>query len=215
MLSGLLITLNVLVCVALIAVVLLQRSEGGAFGMGGGPTGLITARGAGDLLTRTTWVLFTLFLALSLGLTLLGAHDRGASSVFEKLKGQKLNPMAVVTPQVPTTPTAPLPGTPSAPLPAAPIMSAPPAAPPAAPEQAVVAKPEAAKPVVKPAAAKAVAAKHSATPPAQKATTPAAPAANDTAHAAPAKSDATPPPAAPPADSSPKPDASSGSPAPQ
>ena len=80
MLSGLLITLNILVCVSLIGVVLLQRSEGGAFGMGGGPTGLITTRGAGDLLTRTTWILFALFLALSMGLTLLGAHDRSASA---------------------------------------------------------------------------------------------------------------------------------------
>ena len=69
MLSGLLITFDILVCIALVAIVLLQRSEGGAFGMGGGPTGLITTRGAGDLLTRTTWVLFSLFLVLSVGLT--------------------------------------------------------------------------------------------------------------------------------------------------
>jgi len=106
MLSGLLIIIDILVCVALIAVVLLQRSEGGAFGMGGGPTGLITARGAGDLLTRTTWVLFGLFLALSLGLTLLGAHDRGASSVLEKLKMQTANVNALN--QAPVNAPAPL-----------------------------------------------------------------------------------------------------------
>jgi len=94
MLSGLLITLNILVCISLIGVVLLQRSEGGAFGMGGGPTGLITTRGAGDLLTRTTWILFGLFLALSLGLTLLGAHDRQSSSLIAKLKLQNPSPTA-------------------------------------------------------------------------------------------------------------------------
>jgi len=139
MLSGLLITLNILVCIALIGVVLLQRSEGGAFGMGGGPTGLITARGAGDLLTRTTWVLFTLFMALSLSLTLLGAHDRGASSLVKGLNGQKLNPMAVAPP---STPAPPLPGAPAqAGGPAAPILGAPlapPSAPPVVPKAPAV-----------------------------------------------------------------------------
>jgi preprotein translocase subunit SecG len=95
MLTALLIVLNVLVCIGLIGVVLLQRSEGGAFGMGGGPTGLITARGAGDLLTRTTWILFSLFLVLSLALTLLGAHDRATSSMLDKLKLQKADPNAI------------------------------------------------------------------------------------------------------------------------
>jgi preprotein translocase subunit SecG len=120
MLSGLLITLNILVCIALIGVVLLQRSEGGAFGVGGGPTGLITTRGAGDLLTRTTWVLFVLFLSLSLGLTLLGAHDRATSSVIERLKLQQANPN-LLNQQKPQT--APLP---AAPLPAGPVSEAPP-----------------------------------------------------------------------------------------
>src|SRR5271169_3388014 len=109
MLSGLLITLNVLVCIALIGVVLLQRSEGGAFGMGGGPTGLITARGAGDLLTRTTWVLFCLFLGFSLSLTLLSAHDRASSSVIERLKLQQANPNALNQPR----PEAPASGAPN------------------------------------------------------------------------------------------------------
>jgi preprotein translocase subunit SecG len=111
MLSGLLITLDILVCVALISVVLLQRSEGGAgLGGGGGPTSLITARGAGDLLTRTTWILFGLFLALSIGLTVLGTHDRASSSVLERLKLQQANPNALSQPVAPppTTPGAPL-----------------------------------------------------------------------------------------------------------
>ena len=108
MLSGLLITIDILVCIALIAIVLMQRSEGGAFGMGGGPTGLITARGAGDLLTRTTWILFGLFLALSLGLTLLGAHDRATSSVLQKLKLQTANPAQLSQPAPVTNSALPL-----------------------------------------------------------------------------------------------------------
>jgi preprotein translocase subunit SecG len=137
MLSGLLITLDILVCIALVAIVLLQRSEGGAFGMGGGPTGLVTARGAGDLLTRTTWVLFGAFLALSVGLTLLGAHDRATSSVVERLKLQQANPNALSQPIAPAAPlsapaptTAPVPGQ-SAPLMAPPPQTAPSAAAPA------------------------------------------------------------------------------------
>ena len=115
MLSLLLIILDIMVGIGIVGVVLMQRSEGGAFGMGGGPTGLITTRGAGDLLTRTTWVLFGLFLALSLGLTLLGAHDRATSSVLQQLKGQIANPNALSQPTAPAPSAAnslPAPGSP-------------------------------------------------------------------------------------------------------
>lgn len=95
MLLGLLLSLNILVCLALIAVVLLQRSEGGALGGGGSPTGLITTRGAGDLLTRTTWVLFSLFLTLSLALTLLGGRERSSQAILNRLKLQSINPDAL------------------------------------------------------------------------------------------------------------------------
>ncbi|HEX7758775.1 MAG TPA: preprotein translocase subunit SecG, partial [Caulobacteraceae bacterium] len=109
MLYGLLLTLNALVCAALVFVVLMQRSEGGALGSGGGPTGLITTRGAGDLLTRTTWILFAIFLSLSLALTLIGAHDRSSQAILNRLKGQTVNPAAFATPApVSTTPSAPI-----------------------------------------------------------------------------------------------------------
>ncbi len=169
MLTGLLITLNILVCIALVGVVLMQRSEGGAFGTGGSPTGLITARGAGDLLTRTTWILFGVFLALSLALTLLGAHDRATSSIVEKLKLQTANPNALVHKTPPTqgapqpAPQTPAPSAFSAPLPQnAPGAFAPPAPQPsapglraqtgAAPGHAAAARAKA-KPEAKPAAA--------------------------------------------------------------
>ncbi len=95
MLNGLLLTLNILVCLALIAVVLLQRSEGGALGGGGNPTGLITTRGAGDLLTRLTWILFATFLTLSLALTLLGGRERSSQAILNRLKLQSVNPNAL------------------------------------------------------------------------------------------------------------------------
>ncbi len=112
MLNGLLLTLNILVCLALIAVVLLQRSEGGALGGGGSPTGLITTRGAGDLLTRTTWILFAAFLTISLALTLLGGRERSSQAILNRLKLQSINPNALPAPGArPTGPanTAPPP----------------------------------------------------------------------------------------------------------
>ena len=107
MLLGILLTIHVIVCIALIAVVLLQRSEGGALGMGGGNTGFMTARGAGDLLTRTTWILGGVFFVLSLTLTILAGQERGASSVVDRIKVQGLDPNQLNQPAQPAAPTAP------------------------------------------------------------------------------------------------------------
>lgn len=92
---GLLLTLHIIVSVCLAAVVLVQRSEGGALGMGGGPTGLMTARGAGDLLTRLTWGLGTAFFVLSLALTLLTGRERADTSVVDRVQVEGLSPEAL------------------------------------------------------------------------------------------------------------------------
>jgi preprotein translocase subunit SecG len=122
MLLGLLLTLNIMVCLALIGVVLLQRSEGGALGAGGSPTGLITTRGAGDLLTRATWVLFVMFLSLSLALTLLGGRARSDQATLNGLKNLTVNPDALrkpasATPAGPPIPASPAPTGQGVPLP--------------------------------------------------------------------------------------------------
>lgn len=119
MLLGILLTIHVIVCIALIAVVLLQRSEGGALGMGGGNTGFMTARGAGDLLTRTTWILGGAFFVLSLALTILAGQERGASSVVDRIKVQGLDPNQL------NQPAAPQPAAPTAPSDAPTPLSAP------------------------------------------------------------------------------------------
>jgi preprotein translocase subunit SecG len=106
MLLDFLLWLNIFVCVCLITVVLLQRSEGGALGGGGSPTGLITTRGAGDLLTRTTWVLFAMFLTLSLALTLLGGQERSSHAILDRLKLQSVNPDALPGRRPSTAPTS-------------------------------------------------------------------------------------------------------------
>jgi preprotein translocase subunit SecG len=105
MLIGVLLAINIIVCLGLIGVVLLQRSEGGALGMGGNSGGLMTARGAGDLLTRITWILFSIFLLISLVLTILtGRLDRGGS-VADRLDIQGLDSKSLQN--VPAPATAP------------------------------------------------------------------------------------------------------------
>jgi preprotein translocase subunit SecG len=114
MLVGILLILQILIALALTGVILLQRSEGGALGMGGGPSGFMTARGAGDLLTRTTAILAAIFFVLSIALTVVVGKERGASSVVDRLRVDALNPDALnrqaPAPAAPTTPSAPAPG---------------------------------------------------------------------------------------------------------
>ena len=66
-----------LVGALLVAVILMQKSEGGGLGVGGNPSGLMSARGAADFLTRATAILATLFVGLSIVLAALAV---GASS---------------------------------------------------------------------------------------------------------------------------------------
>jgi preprotein translocase subunit SecG len=106
MLLGILLTINVIVALALAGVVLLQRSEGGALGMGGGGGGMMTARGAGDLLTRTTWILGGVFFALSLTLTVLTARDAGGSSAVDRVDVGPIDPAALNQSRAPA-PAAP------------------------------------------------------------------------------------------------------------
>jgi preprotein translocase subunit SecG len=69
------IVIHLLLALAMVGVILLQRSEGGALGIGGGG-GMMTSRAAGNLLTRMTAILATGFFITSLALALL-ANDRG------------------------------------------------------------------------------------------------------------------------------------------
>lgn len=83
MLQTILLVAMILVSIALTGVILLQRSEGGALGMGGGPSGFMTARGAGNLLTRATSILATLFFLLAIGLTISGNMTRANRSIVD------------------------------------------------------------------------------------------------------------------------------------
>jgi preprotein translocase subunit SecG len=104
MLTIILLSINILVCLLLIGAVLLQKSEGGALGMGGGPSNFMSARGTGDLLTQSTWILFSIFLVISITLTLLAAANRGSDSIG---KGLTIDPAAALQPK-PSAAPAPL-----------------------------------------------------------------------------------------------------------
>ncbi len=77
-----LIAFHLIVVLALIAVVLLQRSEGGALGIGGGG-GFMTGRGQANALTRATAVLAGLFFLTSLALTVMANLNRAPKSIFD------------------------------------------------------------------------------------------------------------------------------------
>jgi len=84
--QALLIVLELFVSVALIVVILLQRSEGGALGMGGGGSGLgglFSPRGAADTLTRTTAILAVVFFLTCLGLNLVALRGRDERSILD------------------------------------------------------------------------------------------------------------------------------------
>lgn len=83
MLQTILFVVMILISIALTGIVLLQKSEGGALGMGGGPSGFMTARGAGNLLTVATWWLGGAFGACAILLTIVGNIDRSNRSIVD------------------------------------------------------------------------------------------------------------------------------------
>jgi len=128
-----LLAIHLMIAIALVASVLLQKSEGGALGMGGGGmSGFMTGRSTANLLTRTTAILAACFFATSVTLVVLATQHGAPSSLIEQ-SPQGTAPAAPAAPSGSTP--APAPTTPAAPAPAAPAVPAVPAAPtaPAAP----------------------------------------------------------------------------------
>ncbi len=108
--QNVLLAAEVLVAVALIIIVLLQRSEGGGLGMGsGGGGGLFSARGAADVLTRTTAILAALFIIICLGLNIMAL--RGRSQTSTSILDTPIN-LAPAKPNVPAPKPATAPSVP-------------------------------------------------------------------------------------------------------
>jgi preprotein translocase subunit SecG len=92
-----LIVVHLFIVLAMIGVVLLQKSEGGALGIGGGG-GFLTSRGSSNVLTRTTAILAGAFFLTSFLLSILAGWGRQQGSIFQ--------------PSTPASPSAPAPATP-------------------------------------------------------------------------------------------------------
>ncbi len=136
------VVIHLMIVLALVGVVLLQRSEGGGLGIGGG-SGFMTARGAANALTRATAILAAAFFVTSLGLSLIARYgeqpmdilDRvpatqgqgGGSGVLDQLGGKA----TTQAPPAQTPPAATPPAAGAAPGQTPPVSGAAPAAPPA------------------------------------------------------------------------------------
>ena len=97
-----LLVVHIIIAVFLIGVVLVQRSEGGALGIGGGGGGggVMTGRGAANLLSRTTAILAAAFFATSILLAVLSGDHSAPISILDQ--------PVETTPSAPSAPAAPL-----------------------------------------------------------------------------------------------------------
>lgn len=101
-----LLVVHLMIAAALVGVVLLQKSEGGALGMGGGSSGggFLTGRGQANLLTRATAGLAAAFFVTSILLTILAKQTAPAGSVFDTAPGGTPATSAPATPgEAPST----------------------------------------------------------------------------------------------------------------
>src|SRR5262245_53664231 len=93
--SAVLLVIHLLIAIALIVTVLLQRSEGGALGIGGGGAGaLFSSRGTANVLTRSTAVLAVAFFITSISLTILARQSSHSGSVFDRVPPSGTQPGA-------------------------------------------------------------------------------------------------------------------------
>lgn len=101
-----LLIVQTLIAVALISVILMQRSEGGGLGVGGSSSGFMTARGAADFLTRSTAVLGGIFIVLSIVMAAIAGASRQPTKIDTSLANSAA-PIAQPKPAQQTPPTAP------------------------------------------------------------------------------------------------------------
>jgi preprotein translocase subunit SecG len=122
-----LFVVHILIAIALVGVVMLQKSEGGALGMGGGGmSGFMTGRSTANLLTRATAILAALFFATSIALVMLGNPSHTPRSIIDQGAPPPTSPLI---PAAPTVPAVPAPASPAPSVPAQPTPPAGPSAP--------------------------------------------------------------------------------------
>ena len=91
------LVLKIILAIILVIIILLQKSEGGALGIGASQESFISSRSAGNLLTKATAIIATLFIITSISLTIMAQKEISTSSVLEKVE-EKQDPSE---PQIP------------------------------------------------------------------------------------------------------------------
>jgi len=91
------LVLNIILAIILVIIILLQKSEGGALGIGASQESFISSRSAGSLLTKATAIIATLFIITSISLTIMAQKGISTSSVLERVE-EKQDP---TEPQIP------------------------------------------------------------------------------------------------------------------
>ena len=84
--ENIILTLNIILAILLVAIILLQKSEGGALGIGVSQDSFISSRSAGSILTKITAIIATLFIVTSVSLTIMTKEEFSSSSVLEKVE---------------------------------------------------------------------------------------------------------------------------------
>jgi preprotein translocase subunit SecG len=105
--TTIILIVHLMIALALVGVILLQRSEGGALGIGGGGGGgFLSGRGQANLLTRTTAFLAAGFIATSFILAIISSHRTAPTSILDQPGGTPAAPSAPAEPAPPRAPVA-------------------------------------------------------------------------------------------------------------
>ena len=84
--ENIILVLNIILAILLVAIILLQKSEGGALGIGVSQDSFISSRSAGGFLSKATSLIATLFIITSISLTIMSKKEFSSSSVLEKIE---------------------------------------------------------------------------------------------------------------------------------
>jgi len=87
--ENIILVLNIILAIILVVIILLQKSEGGALGLGVSQDSFISSRSAGSFLTKATAIIATLFIITSISLTIISKEKYSSSSVLEKVEEEK------------------------------------------------------------------------------------------------------------------------------
>ena len=87
--ENIILVLNIILAILLVVIILLQKSEGGALGLGVSQDSFISSRSAGSFLTKATAIIATLFIITSISLTIISKEKYSSSSVLEKVEEEK------------------------------------------------------------------------------------------------------------------------------